>query len=127
MTAVHLATLALPWLGGVSPPIGIAIGVLVAAHAVFALRRTLLATPLSIVRFELGPGRECRLGVRDGSSVAGHIAESTIVSGSLVVAAVRVDGQRGLVRLPIVAGMVEPEPFRMLRVRLRWDRGSPAL
>lgn len=89
-------------------------------HGLYATRRALRVTPGSVVGIELGPGSACRVRRRDGSLVEGRVAESTIVTGSLVVLVVTFGGRLTDARVPILPGMVDAETFRVLRVRLRW-------
>jgi toxin CptA len=126
VAGLHATTFALPWLAGISPPFSLSLGILVAAHWIYATRRALLATPRSVMGIELGPGSACRLRRRNGTVIEGRVTESTIVTGSLVVMSVK--SQRGwtLARVPVMPGTVEAETFRALRVRLRWDR-EPAM
>jgi hypothetical protein len=101
-------------------------GILVAAHWLYATRRALLATPRSIVRVEFGPGSACRIFRRNGSVLDGWVSESTIVSGSVVVLRVTTDRGRTAEWVAIVAGMIDAETLRTLRVHLRWDRDLAA-
>ena len=119
---LHGSTLALLWLAGVSPPLSLSLGILVAAHWIYVTRRALLATPQSVVGVVLGPGAACRIRRHDGIVVEGRVTESTIVTGSLVVMGMTSDPRRTSTRVPVVPGMVDTETFRALRVSLRWDR-----
>lgn len=124
VAGLHAATMALPWLAGFSPAVGVGAGILVLGHCLYAVRQALLVTPGSVVGIELGPGPACRLRRRDGSVADGRIAESTIVTGSLVVLAVTVGRRRTAAGVPILAWTVDAETFRVLRVRLRWANRS---
>ena len=126
VAGLHATTFALPWLAGISPPFSLSLGILVAAHWIYATRRALLATRGSVVRFELGPGSACRLRRRNGIVIEGRVTESTIVTGLLVVIVVTSNRRWTAARLPVMPGMIDAETFRALRVRLRWDRAPAA-
>jgi len=128
VVGLHAATWALLWLAGFSPGVAVGAGILVVAHALYAMRRALLVTPESVVGIELGPGSVCGVRRRDGSLLKGRVAESTIVTGSLVVLVMTLGPRRTTARVPILPGMVDAETFRVLRVRLRWaERPDVAL
>jgi hypothetical protein len=100
-----------------------ALGALVVMHGAWTLvRHAQLAAPESIVGFELGPANCCRLLRRDGATLAGEIAHSTLVTGRVVALAVRTGRWRPPRHVLLLPGRLDPETFRSLRVRLRWAR-----
>ena len=119
---VHAAGFAMFAASGAPASVVVGTAVIVAAHAVFRIRRdALLATPRAIVALELATGQMCTFVARDGSRMTGRVGAATRVTGRLVVVAVHARPWRGSRTIAIAPGMAEAGAVRAMRVRLRWD------
>jgi len=123
---VHLATLAPLWLSG-SPPFALgALTAVILMHGGWTTRRhALLADPGSIVAIALDDSHRVALFTRSGQSIHGEVAETTLVTGHLVVLAMRTGRYRTARYLVLLPDMLDADDFRQLRVRLKWTRQAP--
>lgn len=121
IAGLHAATLLPLWWAGLPAWAGVAVVLVLAAHAVGVVRRcALLRSPRSVTALSLTAGGDCTLSLRDGNQVMGRIDPATMVLGSLVIVAVR-HREFGLATyVPITADMLGDDDFRRLRVGLKW-------
>jgi hypothetical protein len=123
LAVVHGLTLVPLWLSGLPSGVPAALSVVVIAQAVRIIRRdAMLASGRSITEVALGPGQACTFTTHAGASFHARIADATLVTGTLVVIAVRRAGRRGSKFVAIVPGMADANMLRELRVRLRWNQ-----
>ena len=139
IVAVHALTLLPLWLCGLDPGIAAVSTLLIVAHGAWcAWRVGALRASRSILSLTLGTSSSAVFAFRDGSTVAGTIEPSTVVTGHVVTITVRAwqsttagdptvrqhsRWSATTHRVVIVTGMLDPDSFRRLRVLLRW--GSP--
>jgi toxin CptA len=83
-------------------------------------RHALLRSPRALTSLELRAECECRATQRDGRSVQCRILGSSYVSTRLIVLHLREPGRRRVRRIALLRDSIGAEPFRRLRVRLRW-------
>ena len=139
IAVVHALTLVPLWLSGLDNWIATASTLLIVAHGTWsAWRFGALRAKRSIATVTLGMSSSAVFAFRDGSTLAGTIEPSTVVTGHVVTIALRA-WQSTLAgdstvrqhsrwratthRVVIVTGMLDADAFRRLRVLLRW--GSP--
>jgi hypothetical protein len=135
MLLVSLLSAVPLWVAGIDSAIAVGATFAVLLHgAWFGWRYALLGARRSVVRMMLGRSSSAVLVLRDGSTVAGTIEPSTVVTGPLVALALRVrrstrvDGSviehsrwRARMRhVIVVPGMLDADDLRRLRVMLRW-------
>ena len=136
---VHALTLLPLWLCGLEPALAAGSTLLTVMHGAWsAWRFGALRSKRSIATVTLGVSSSAVLTLRDGSTIAGTIEPSTVVTAHVVTIAIRawqstVAGdpivryhsrwRAATHRVVIVTGMLDADAFRRLRVLLRW--GSP--
>lgn len=139
IAVVHALTLVPLWLCGIDPAIAAGSTLLIVMHGAWsAWRFGALRSKRSAATVTLGVSSSAVLTLRDGSTLAGTIKSSTVVTAHIVTIAVRawqstVAGDSTVRqhsrwratthRVVIVTGMLDADAFRRLRVLLRW--GSP--
>ena len=139
IAGVHALTLLPLWLSGLDVAIAAGSTLLIVAHGAWsAWRFGALRSQRSISTVTLGVSSSAVLAFRNGSTLAGTIQPSTVVTGHVVTIAVRARQSSAAGdaavrqhspwratthRVVIVTGMLDSDAFRRLRVLLRW--GSP--
>ncbi len=95
----------------------------IAAHGWWFVHRVgTLQAARSVTGISLDRDLRCRLRFRDGDVAHGEVDDTTMVTGSLVVIAVRSPGRWNRRRVVIASDMVVADDFRRLRVALRWGQ-----
>ena len=137
LIALHALTLAPLWLSASSDAMSateLLLSTLVLAHGIWvAWRFAWLRSRRSVCAVHLGPSQACSFIRVDRSRVDGTIHSSTIVTGSLVVIAMRPQSSHGLLpgrfleHLVIAPDMLDDDPFRLLRIVLKWGTAGADL
>ena len=125
LTLLHAATSAPLWWMEMPLTFKAAFTLALALHGWCTVRHlALLAAAGSVVAVDLeGVGR-CALTQRSGRVLHGTVSGSTLVTGGLVILAVKVAHFAPPRRVVIASDMVDAETFRRLRVLLRWASGG---
>lgn len=119
IVAAHAAAAACLWL--LLPGLlGAALAALVVALGIAVARdRALLASPASIVGFELTGRDTAVLRLRDGRNLAAAVGQGRVVTRHCVSLPLRAPRRGSLLVTP---AMLEPESFRLLRLWSLWGR-----
>lgn len=128
LIAAHALTLLPLWLADLAPPVLTAAVLAVVAHGGWsAWRFGWLGASRSVAALEAGRFRCCTIVLQNGERIAGAFHSSSVVTGSLVVIALRPDAAHGVRKLRRLAhvivapDMLAEEEFRCLRVMLKWS------
>jgi toxin CptA len=111
-------------IAGIGPPFPVTIGswFAIAANCGFAVYRfALLRSARSIVGFELREKGEATFVERGGRAHEGHVSGSSFVAPYLTVLNFRANEGRAVRHALILPDSLDPDEFRRLRVRLRWE------
>lgn len=107
----------------VHPGIKIITSILVAIAAVYTLmQHAWLNLPWSYHALEIGSTGELQLLCRNGTRLTASILPDSFVHPWLTIVNVRLEGSRWRSSVLLTPDRVETEPYRQLRVWLRWGR-----
>ena len=121
LVGLHGSVLLPIWSTGVPTPVALAISAAVLCHGSWAvLRQGLLANDGSILSVAIDGSHRCAITLREGRVLHGSVAATTVVTGRLVILAIRARAWRPLTRVVIPADATDAESFRRMRVLLRW-------
>ncbi|HEX5539083.1 MAG TPA: protein YgfX [Methylophilaceae bacterium] len=114
-----LAVLCMP----VHPGLRLAVGVLImAAGTFYIVLHAWLGLPWSYRMLELDAKGELRLTRKDGASVVATVLPDSFVGAYFLILNVKVSGSRWRRSLIVTSDRAAAQPFRQLRVWLRWGR-----
>ncbi len=117
----HLATIGLWWQLSIPADFKL-IGTLLflVSLVLYCRHHALLASPKSIVTFELNDAMECTLEAKNGERITCEILGSTFVSPYLVVLNLKPLNNCSSRSIIILADTIDMNVFRQLRILLRW-------
>ena len=127
LLAAHALTLLPLWLADLAPSVLTGAVLAVVAHGGWsAWRFGWLGALRSVAAIEAGPFRSCTIVFRNHERITGVFHSSTVVTGGLVVIALRPDAALGrksrrLAHVIVAPDMLAEEEFRRLRVMLKWS------
>jgi hypothetical protein len=125
LICLHASVLVPVWSIGIPAAVASAIAAAVLCHALWSVRRYGLgADDGSVAAIEVDGSHRCEIRRRDGRVLSGRVAETTLVTGELVILAVGRGSFRPTCHVAIVADMVDREACRRLRVLLKWAPGA---
>lgn len=96
--------------------------VIITAGILYTVLHAWLGLPWSYHMLELDAQGKLRLTRKDGTSVAASVLPDSFVGAYLLILNVKVSGSRWRRSLIVTWDRADTEPFRQLRVWLRWGR-----